>query len=307
MDDARFDRLVRLFSTPRSRRATIASLLGGVIGARTAAADAHKTRRNAKRGKSKRDKRKPHTAAQAAADSPSCRTQGHPCEGNQTCCAPFVCVVSGPGDARRCTPCPSGTVYFEGACCTPTTCAGAGAECGTIDDGCGGHPDCGECSGPETCGGGQPGVPNICGCTPEPDTTTCAGKCGPVTNNCGQEIDCTALCSDCCDGDICWPRCNGVCVDRLTDHDNCGDCGVTCGNLVCYHGNCCTEERDPDFPDQPDICVCAEEGWACDGTPGTCCQYGECTAGVCPGPEHRHLARGQPRVRGRRCRRLGAS
>lgn len=38
--------------------------------------------------------------------------------------------------------------------CTPTTCAGANAECGTMDDGCGTMLSCGMCSAPAICGDG---------------------------------------------------------------------------------------------------------------------------------------------------------
>jgi hypothetical protein len=34
---------------------------------------------------------------------PGCRKEGHPCEGNQTCCPGLSCAVSGPGAAERCT------------------------------------------------------------------------------------------------------------------------------------------------------------------------------------------------------------
>lgn len=34
---------------------------------------------------------------------PGCRREGHPCEGNQTCCAGLICTEGGPGAARRCT------------------------------------------------------------------------------------------------------------------------------------------------------------------------------------------------------------
>ena len=33
---------------------------------------------------------------------PACREAGHPCEGNQDCCDPLVCRVTGPGNAKRC-------------------------------------------------------------------------------------------------------------------------------------------------------------------------------------------------------------
>ena len=43
--------------------------------------------------------------------------------------------------------------------CVPTTCAAVGAQCGSIDDGCGGMLDCGGCPGAQTCG-----ADNTCGC-----------------------------------------------------------------------------------------------------------------------------------------------
>src|SRR5215211_8406713 len=36
-------------------------------------------------------------------NGPSCREEGHPCEGNQTCCDGLTCAASGPGAAKRCT------------------------------------------------------------------------------------------------------------------------------------------------------------------------------------------------------------
>jgi hypothetical protein len=45
--------------------------------------------------------------------------------------------------------------------CAPRTCTDAMAECGPLDDGCGGTTDCGLCSGGRSCTG------NICGCMPD--------------------------------------------------------------------------------------------------------------------------------------------
>lgn len=74
--------------------------------------------------------------------------------------------------------------------CQPMTCGSQGARCGVTIDGCGGTLHCGECTAPETCGGG--GIPLVCGqavCTP----ATCAslGKsCGAVPDGCGGTLEC---------------------------------------------------------------------------------------------------------------------
>src|SRR5262249_22616085 len=83
--------------------------------------------------------------------------------------------------------------------CAPATCAGAGANCGMLADGCGGTLDCGTCPLPEACGGG--GTPNVCGgCTP----TTCAAagaNCGTIADGCGGTLDCgTCTLPETCSG-----------------------------------------------------------------------------------------------------------
>lgn len=55
-----------------------------------------------------------------------------------------------------------GTVSVIRDCsCIAETCEQMGANCGSIDNGCGETLDCGSCDEPETCGGS--GVPNVCG------------------------------------------------------------------------------------------------------------------------------------------------
>src|SRR5262249_33700341 len=57
--------------------------------------------------------------------------------------------------------------------CTPTTCAGQGASCGAIPNGCGGTLACGACPSPTICGGG--GTPNVCGSADLPSIRVNAG------------------------------------------------------------------------------------------------------------------------------------
>jgi hypothetical protein len=55
-------------------------------------------------------------SASRVSAQPGCRREGHPCEGNQTCCAGLICTESGPGAARRCTG--AKTTGCEGGCST---------------------------------------------------------------------------------------------------------------------------------------------------------------------------------------------
>ena len=96
-----------------------------------------------------------------------CGPQGDGCGGTLSCppcdggsCVPLTCAGrcgpqgDGCGGTLSCPAC-------DGAVCSPTTCAAAGAECGIIGDGCGNTIDCGNCTPPQTCGGG--GTPYKCG------------------------------------------------------------------------------------------------------------------------------------------------
>jgi phosphate-induced protein 1 len=75
-------------------------------------------------------------------------------------CSGKTCGSNGCGGS--CGTCSTGQVCTSGgACCTPTTCAAHGANCGSLADGCGGTLNCGSCTAPATCGGG--GVANVCG------------------------------------------------------------------------------------------------------------------------------------------------
>src|SRR5215475_12325798 len=103
-----------------------------------------------------------------------CKPDGQTCRTDQSCCS-GVCVKE--------------TKKSFGTCCSPTTCAAEGANCGMIADGCGGTLDCGTCTSPQTCGGG---TPNVCGSTTTTTTTTTTTSttqpdvtCSPVGAVCG--------------------------------------------------------------------------------------------------------------------------
>jgi hypothetical protein len=60
-------------------------------------------------------------------------------------------------------------------------------NCGTLADDCGGTLECGSCTAPRTCGGGNPGTPGVCGCT---KATCAAGECGQRPDGCGGTLTC---------------------------------------------------------------------------------------------------------------------
>src|SRR5690554_5593843 len=118
--------------------------------------------------------------------------------------APEVCDGEGLGGAdcaslgfdKGTLGCANSCLEFDTAACVsdgecaPKTCATEGAQCGAIDDGCGGTLDCGECAGDLSCGGG--GEANRCGasCAKEcPDGFSCnalgecAGNADPIVVN----------------------------------------------------------------------------------------------------------------------------
>jgi hypothetical protein len=100
MNTQRFDAVVRRLGGLHSRRAVVVAALGGVLGVVGLSGPAHE-----------------QTAA-----APSCRGVGSSCEGNQQCCAGLVCLVSGPGNPRRCTPAPTATrTWTPTPTTTPTT------------------------------------------------------------------------------------------------------------------------------------------------------------------------------------------
>jgi hypothetical protein len=77
------------------------------------------------------------------------------------------------------------------AACVPQSCAQQGIECGPAGDGCGSVIQCGDCTAPQSCGGG--GSPGQCGgagaCTPR----TCKKlgfDCGINGDGCGGVVDC---------------------------------------------------------------------------------------------------------------------
>lgn len=172
-----------------------------------------------------------------------------------TCCTKKTCAANfagtcgnsnndGCGSTVDCTnACAGGTACApDKVCDTPPTCTNKGmpgGSCGMLTSTHGIAVDCMGCSngyacsaahvcacpaGQVTCnsnslccGAGQVCNANAC-CTPDSNTTTCDGKCGTVTNNCGQLI----ACGDCDGGDVCY-----------------GTAKCNCGHTQCDPGKTC--------------------------------------------------------------------
>jgi subtilisin family serine protease len=130
--------------------------------------------------------------------------------------------------------------------CVPTTCADAGATCGTIVDGCGGTVECASCPAGDTCYHEQccPAVAAVC--------ASQGRACGQTWDECrGTTIDC----GGCSSGQSCtyWGTC---CVTTACDGRSCGfaydyacglylECGAGCpdGQECNSSGACCTPTR----------------------------------------------------------------
>jgi hypothetical protein len=140
MDSDRFDTLTRSLTNARSRRGTLASLLGGTLGL-LGLADATAKRGNDVHGEGKKKKKK------------SCAKAGQATsKKRKKCCPGLVKDASGSCAAPR-----SG--------CIPTTCTPN--ACGSVPDGCGGTLGCGGCAGNSLCVGGACQPCDVCpsGCT----------------------------------------------------------------------------------------------------------------------------------------------
>jgi hypothetical protein len=287
MDGDRFDALARSLATSHPRRTVLRGVFGGAAGGMLS------------------------LVGRSGADADLCKPLEKQCKKDVQCCS------------GHCAPSPSGSIstahsdsiccaagkvqYPVGICCTPTTCAAAGATCGTIPDGCGGTLSCGPCTAPQTCGGG--GIANVCGCTP----TTCAAQgatCGTISNTCGGTLPCGScdagaclICTDdhtcasictggrvCCGGGACGLAdgtpgcagdadcCSGICVAGIcqaapgSDGSPCDSAADCAGGIPCVDGVCCASGL---------VCggtCCTSGGQVCSTETGACCTPTTCEA-----------------------------
>ena len=127
-----------------------------------------------------------------------------------------------------------------GGDCTPASCELLSANCGVVEDGCGGFLRCGTCVGCNTCGGA--GTPNRCAppvCTPR-SCLAAKKDCGIIGDDCGAPLDCGAcpagrVCVDnVCVADADAGGADVGCVPRSCDEAR-AECGLTgdgCGGTL---------------------------------------------------------------------------
>ncbi len=154
-----------------------------------------------------------------------CKPDGQACRTNQSCCGTNghngLCVNSNPPGKRP-----------AGACCTPTTCEAAGAQCGSIANG--------------TC---LTLAPLNCGTCPDDEICTAAHVCESTTTTTTTTTSTTTTMG-------CTPNC----FDK-----ECGDdgCGGTCG--TCPAPETCGSAGFPNHCAAPVICICTSPaGEICD-------------------------------------------
>jgi hypothetical protein len=211
----------------------------------------------------------------AAGATPSCRGAGHPCEGNQTCCDGLVCVVSGPGAAHRCTPCPAGQIACGGVCINACVASDQCHDAGVCD------PAAQACTNPPKADGSACSDGDAC-----TQTDTCqAGVCTG-----GNPVVCAAQ-DQCHVAGVCNPS-DGSCSNpNATDGTSCNDGNACTTGDVCVAGICTGTPVDCPAPTACQISV------TCDPSSGSCvavnqpdgtlcgadnaCSHDICQAGAC--------------------------
>lgn len=171
-----------------------------------------------------------------------------------------------------------------GVCCRPNSCAEVGAQCGTIDDGCGTPLGCGDCDFASSCISNQ--------CIPNSTTTTTTSTTTSTTNtttttstttSSTTSTTTTTIPVDCGDGNLDVPEecddgandngdgCSAICTEE-PGYDCAGEpslCTTTCGDSIIAGSEECDDSGAFDGDGCNSDCN-EEQGWTCVGLPSVC-------------------------------------
>ena len=201
---------------------------------------------------------------------------------------------SGCGKATKCCPtcvpigesrCGLGGSCCGGATCQDNTCvcpAATPKNCGGVCQACCAEwrtaPAASAATTPAAPGSNLlPPDPDGC-CVPDPLATTCAGgKCGTVTNNCGQRVECGGCAARACHDVSCTAQntCAYATKRNLTACAATGSAAGICCDGECVSGACCAAGDCPSQSSNRCVghaCRCGT-GAACVEPAETCCQF----------------------------------
>ena len=222
-------------------------------------------------------------------DNGNCGACGVVCSGGKSCQL---------GDCV----CPSGQTDCGGACkdltSDPANCGACGNACGAdfrcVDSQCVCQdstdlPCNGHCVNPYT----DRNNCNTCGNVCPSDQDCLSGQCRSACGPCEERVDNYCVLKEAGKDTVC----NGVCVDVLTDPNNCGSCGNVCvGGDTCQNGICkgsacpdqwhscgvtypggithCCLNGDTCSIGERDAACCGEGTFTCANLDGYCCPVG---------------------------------